>query len=204
MATARGEQRPPRRRDRARGDTGGRDLGGFGMVGVVMSLAVVSVLGVVAVAALGGNPVSSVSVPNLGGTGGASPPGAGGVIATAADTVAQQNLGTALSVADQTALSAGDYGNLDAAALVGAGSGVDFTSAASTSAAQVSVGVGGNGVTMATRSASGTCWFAWRSSATTWYGVEKGQLSCPAPALTGTPATGTGGIRWQQGAFPSP
>jgi hypothetical protein len=179
------------------------------MVGVLLSLAVVGVLAVIAVTALGGNPVS-VSVPNLGGTGGAGgaggagPAGAAGVVTVAGDTVAQQNLGTALSVADQAAVGAGDYANLDATTLAAQGSGVDFTSAASTSAAQVSVAAGGNGVTMATRSASGTCWLAWRSSATTWYGVEKGRPSCPAPALTGAPTTGPGGIHWQQGAFPSP
>ncbi len=69
-------------------------------------------------------------------------------------------------------------------------------------------GSGGSGtVTLAARSANGTCWLVWRGDGSaTWYGAQTGLPSCTAPALAAAPSAGpvsASGIGWQQGSFPS-
>ncbi len=193
---------------------------GVGMIGLIASLAVLAVLAVVAVTALGGQTTGISGLPTLprpsSGSGakdsGGSPttsPGPGALIAGAGDIVAQQNLNAALSLADQVALTSGGYGDVDAADLSAADARGLFTSGPSMGTGQINVdGAGGTdgGVALTVRSASGACWFVWRSSSATWYGVgvSAPRPSCAAPALPGPPAAGSyDGVEWQSGAFPS-
>lgn len=89
------------------------------MISLTASIAILGVLAVIAVTSLGGTPTATVGgsganpldlsvAASVGG--GAAPAVPGGLIDHAGDTVAQQNLSSALSVVDQVALTAGGYG----------------------------------------------------------------------------------------------
>ncbi len=62
-------------------------------------------------------------------------------------------------------------------------------------------------VTLAVRSADGTCWLAWRGDGSaTWYGAQSHVASCTAPALSSPPSPGpvsASAIGWQSGTFPA-
>ncbi len=206
------------------GAGGGED--GLGMLGLVASLAILAVMALIAVTSLNGLPTTKagkgdspvevlpggqVAIGNSGATGGAGNAVAGapsGLVAQTGDTVAQTNLTSALSAVDQAALSAGGYGDVTVASLAAESRGDPFTSGPSTTTGQMSlVAAGGasGGVTLAVHSASGTCWFVWRSNAVTWYGAQTGHSACQAPALPSAPAAShvsNGSIGWQSGSFP--
>lgn len=68
-------------------------------------------------------------------------------------------------------------------------------------------GGGAGGTTLAIRSSSGTCWFAYLGGGGDWYGAQTGQPSCTAPALVSVPAAGpvsSTAIGWHPGKFPAP
>ena len=193
------------------------DQRGFGLVGLIASMAILGLLAVIAVKSIPtgtanapgiapiGHPVAAANT-----DGGATPAVPGGLISQAGDTAAQEDLRSALAVVDQTTITSGGYGKVDVSSLALQDRGIPFTAGPSTSASQMSVVAAGGtdgGVTLAVRSASGTCWFVWTSSAATWYGVETGRASCAAPALGKAPVAGAGGngvIGWQPGTFPAP
>ncbi len=204
------------------GAGGGED--GIGMLGLVASLAILAVMALIAVNSLNGLPTKvgkgdspvealpggQVAIGDSGAAGGDGDAVAGApseLVAQAGDTVAQTNLTAALSVVDQAALSAGGYGEVTVASLAGESRGDPFTSGPSTTTAQMSLSAAGGangGVTLAVHSASGTCWFVWRSSTATWYGAQTGHSACQAPALASAPApshASNGSIGWQSGSF---
>jgi hypothetical protein len=179
----------------------------MGLVGLVVIVAVLAGMVAIAVVAVG----SSTSLPSVasstGGTGGVTPSGGiGGLAAGAGDEVAQQNLSGALAAADQVALGGSGYGAVDASALAVSTRGLHYVSGSSTGADVVSVAPSpaGGSLTLAVRSASGTCWLAWRSASTTWYGKEPAGAGCAAPTLAGAPGAGAapGGVVWHQGSYP--
>jgi hypothetical protein len=178
----------------------------MGLAGLVVVVAVLAGMAVVAVVAVGG----TTSVPSVttaaGATGGSAAAGIGGLVSGAGDEVAQQNLSSALAAADQVALGGGGYGAVDATALAASTRGLRYVAGTSTAADTVSVApvAAAGAVAMAVRSTSGTCWSAWRSAATTWYGRGRPGGPCAAVATATPPAagSGSGGTVWQQGSFP--
>jgi hypothetical protein len=196
---------------------------GFGLVGLLMTMAILALLVVVAVKAIPSGPTSTsglspydvpggaanvvggASASNSGGAVVATP---NGLIAQAASEAAQASLGTVLPAVDQVATGSGGYGDITVSALQGSVRGASFTAGPSTGASLIGVaaaGGGSGGVALAVRDASGTCWFVWRSNAATWYGAQTGRPSCTAPAQATAPtasAVGSGSIGWQSGSFP--
>jgi hypothetical protein len=194
---------------------------GFGMVSLVLSLAVVAVGGAIGGTVLLGG--SSGSNDGLGS-------GAGSPANRAYDIAAESTLSTAQSTV-QTAATTTGYGSITAQSLEFDEPSVQFTSGPSTSDNQVSVasfggqpGAGSSGsipsvggasssgsVTLATFSNStsgqGSCLFVWMTEGTTWYGAESDQSSCAAPSLASAPQAGapsSSAIGWAQNAFPNP
>ncbi len=195
---------------------------GFGMIGLVLSLAVVAVGG-----AVGGTMMMGGSSSNDGlGSGAGSPAN------RAYDVGAESTLETAQS-AVETAATTGGYSGITAQSLEFDEPSLDFTSGASTNNATVSVatssggasgigqlpvqGVGGTGtssggsVTLAAYSDSttgtGSCLYVWMTSGATWFGAEENQTSCTAPDLSQAPSPGSpspSSIGWQQGTYPNP
>jgi len=180
------------------------------MTGLLVSLLVVAAMAGASVTALsfdGGGTGPAVRLPSASGS--AARPSAGGVVDEAADIAAQQNLDTASSVVEQAAVSAG-YAHVTPAALQGVARQLTFTNGASPDDQQVSVAAssspGTGSVTLALRSDSGTCFFIWTSSASTWFGTEPDAPSCAAAPLSAPPppsSPGPGHLGWQQGSFPS-
>lgn len=195
------------------------------MISLLASVVILGVLSLIAVKSLDGLPTSangkgalSVVLPGgpvaTGGATSASNDGAqsavpGGLISQTGDTVTQQNLDSAMAVVDQEAAStSGDYGAVTIASLAGQVRGEPFISGPSTTASQISFAAAGGadgGVTLAVRSASGTCWYLWRSATATWFGASTGQASCTAPALASapSPSANDGTILWQANSFPT-
>jgi hypothetical protein len=66
---------------------------------------------------------------------------------------------------------------------------------------------GAGAVTMAARSADGTCWLVWRGSGSaTFYGAQTHLSTCTAPAISAAPVPGpvsSSAIGWQEGSFPT-
>ncbi len=131
---------------------------------------------------------------------------------------AQQTLSTALSDVSTAAAGAGGYGSITPSELSGSEPSDTFVAGPSSSSSTVSVAVspgqpegamGGpsGSITLADRSADGTCWLLWKSAGATWYGAQTQLSSCTAPALATAPAPGpvsSSSIGWAQGTFPSP
>jgi hypothetical protein len=195
---------------------------GFGMIGLVLSLAVVAVGG-----AIGGTVL-------LGGSGSNSElgDGTGSPANKAYDIAAETTLETAQTAVETAATTSG-YSGISAQSLEFDEPSLDFTAGASTNNTTVSVatsaggasssgqlpsqGVGaagsssGGSVTMASYSSStsgtGSCLFVWMTSGSTWFGAEEGQSSCTAPALAQAPVTSapsSSSIGWSQGSYPNP
>lgn len=176
-----------------------------------MTLLVLAIMAAGSLAALslgGGGGGPAVTVPAQSGSGSGSQLSAGGVVDQAADIAAEQNLDTALDVVQQAALSS-SYGRLSVGTLEGADRQLAFTSGASSDDDQASLAIsaspGSGSVTLAMRSESGTCFFAWTTTGSTWFGTEPDAPSCAATALGAPPAPsdpGPGRVGWQQGSFP--
>jgi hypothetical protein len=195
---------------------------GFGMIGLVLSLAVVAVGG-----AVGGTFLLGSSGSN-GGLGS----GTGSPADKAYDIAAETTLETAQSAVETAATTIG-YSGISAQSLEFDEPSLDFTTGASTNNTTVSVatspggasgagqlpvqGVGttgtssGGSVTMASYSDStsgaGSCLFVWMTSGSTWFGAEENQTSCRAPALAQAPVASnpsSSSIGWAQGSYPSP
>ncbi len=190
---------------------------GFGMIGLVLSLAVVAVGG-----AIGGTFL-------LGGSGSNNGLSANGSPANRAyDIAAESTLETAQSAVETVVTTVG-YSGITVQSLAFDEPSVDFTSGASNSNTTVSVassqggsangggGLGdmgttsGGSVTLATfsnsASGSGSCLFVWMTSGSTWFGAEVDQTSCTAPSLSQAPQSATpssSSIGWTQGSFPNP
>ena len=195
---------------------------GFGMIGLVLSLAVVAVGG-----AIGGTVLLGGSGSNDGlGSGAGSPAN------KAYDIAAESTLETAQSAVETAATTTG-YSGISAQSLEFDEPSLDFTSGASTSDTTVSVAtsdagavnpgqapaqsLGGTGstsggsVTLASysnsTSGSGSCLYVWMTSGSTWFGAEEDQTSCPAPVLSQAPQPGapsSSSIGWAQGTYPNP
>ncbi len=203
-------------------DHGGEPDAGFSMIATALSMLATALL----VALLLGTTLDSGNS-TTSSTGVAGAPG----VAEADDYVAQQALTTALSSSGAAVASAGVGGT---AGLSAADPSVSFTTGPSTNASTISVAqstagstgdqgipgiadsgvagaTGGNGgagsISLADRSADGTCWVVWRSSGSaTFYGAETGQSNCTAPVLSSAPGVGpvsSSAIGWQQGSFPA-
>lgn len=194
----------------------GRDGAGFGLVGLVGTLLVLGALVAIAVASvntLSGGQSPSTDLPTSsaasgGGSGGGS--GLGGEVGIAADLAAQQNLQAAVTAAQQVAITSGNS-SAGLSTLQAAERGLRFVSGPSSDEETVSVaesaGVGGGGsVTLAVRSTSGTCWYAWVGAGTSWFGAEPDSKSCVAEPLSTAPSAGSpapGVVGWRQGGFPA-
>jgi hypothetical protein len=183
------------------------DERGMGLVGLVVVVAVLAGMVAIAVVAVGSTSSLPAATGSTAGTGGTTHSGGiGGLAAGAGDEVAQQNLSGALAAADQVAVSGDGYGVAGVAALAASTRGLHYVGGPSTGAEVVSVAPSpaGGSVTMAVHSASGTCWLAWRSAATTWYGKGPAGTGCAAVAMSSPPTAGTapGGVRWRQGSYP--
>lgn len=194
---------------------------GFGMVGLVLSLAVVAIGGAIGGTALLGG---SGSVNNGLGAGSGSPAN------KAYDIAAESTLETAESAVETVATTSG-YSGINASSLAFDEPSVKFTSGPSTDDMSVSVaastqsgapgsapglGAGGAGssaasVTLASYSSStsgtGSCLFVWMTTGTTWFGAEADQTSCTAVAMDSAPVAGAPSatsIGWAPTTFPSP
>ena len=167
------------------------------MIATMLSMVAVALLVAVLLSSTlhsGGN--SSTSVSNA--------PG----VAEADALQAQQSLTTALSATGAALAQAGGFGGVSASALASSDPSISFVNGASSSPIVVSVGADSQGgsVTLADRSADGTCWLVWKSAGATWYGAQTHLASCSAPAFGSPPATGpvtSTAIGWQQGSFPA-
>ena len=183
---------------------------GLGLVGLLVSLAVLGMLAGVSLLALGGGGAGpAVTLPGEGnGAGGSAvSSGSGGAVALAADEAAQANLRAALDALAQTAAVNG-YGSVTVSDLEGTMRGVTFVSGPSTAASVLSLTTdpAAGAVSMAALAASGTCWLTWTTAATTSFGAEPKAATCVAPALAEPPAAGSpapGHIGWQAGSFPA-
>ncbi len=193
---------------------------GFGMIGLVLSLAIVAIGG-----AIGGTFLLGGSGSNDGlGSGAGSPAN------RAYDVVAETTLETAQSAVETAATTTG-YSGINAQSLAFDEPSLDFTSGASTSNTTVSVatssgggagtgqlpgqGLGGAAssasVTLASysdsTSATGSCLYVWMTTGSTLFGAEEDQTSCTAPALAQAPATSSpssSSIGWAEGTYPNP
>jgi hypothetical protein len=192
---------------------------GFGMIGLVLSLAVVAIGG-----AIGGTALLGGSGSGNGGLG----TGNGSPANRAYDIAAESTLETAESAVETVATTSG-YSGISASSLEFDEPSVKFTSGASTSDTTVSVAdsatgtapgqappVGGSvsstgSVTLAAYSQStsgnGSCLFVWMTTGATWFGAESNQTSCTATAIASAPSAGTPSataIGWAQTTFPNP
>jgi hypothetical protein len=196
---------------------------GFGMIGLVISLAIVAVGGAVGGTMLlgsGGNSNDGL------GTGAGSPAN------KAYDIVAETTLTTAES-AVQTAATTTGYGTISAQSLAFDEPSIRFTSAASNADTTVSVATsgglatipgdtsiqavvggassGGGSVTLAAfsqrTSGIGSCLYVWMTTGATWFGAEPGQTTCAAASLSTAPTAGlptSTSIGWSSTTFPTP
>ncbi len=186
---------------RETGTCTGRGAGdhGFSMVATLIALVAAALV----TALLIGSTLHSSANPHAGVT---NAPG----VAAAGSLEAQQALSTGLTAADTAAASQGGYGSLDASSLSASEPSITFVSGPSSNPSTVSLSIvtdGSGSITLADRSADGTCWLVWRSTGSpTWYGAQTGLASCTAPALAGAPTPGAvsaTAIGWQQGGFPA-
>lgn len=182
---------------------------GLGLVGLLVSVAVLGAVAAVSVVALGGGgPTATLPKNVAGGAGASSGSGVIGAVALAADESAQENLRAALDALAQVAAVNG-YSAITASDLQSALRGVTFTPGSSTSASVISLtadAASGGGVGMAALSSSGTCWLTWTAGAVTYFGAERRAATCSAPALAGPPAPSapaSGRVGWQAGSFPA-
>jgi hypothetical protein len=139
-------------------------------------------------------------------------------VAEADGLQAQEALSTGLSAASTAAAGAGGYGTITPGELSGSEPSATFVSGPSSNPSTISIAVspglqmgvtGGpsGSITLADRSADGTCWLVWRSAEATWYGAQTDLSSCTAPAMATAPSPGSvssSSIGWAQGTFPSP
>jgi hypothetical protein len=193
---------------------------GFGMIGLVLALAVVAVGGAVGGTALLGG--SSSSDNGLGA-------GVGTPANRAYDIAAESTLETAESAVETVGTTSG-FSGITASSLEFDEPSVKFTAGSTTSDTSVSVAgsstsssaagqapaLGGSAssagsVTLAAYSEStsgnGSCLFVWMTTGATWFGAEANQTSCTATALASTPTAGTPSatsIGWAKSTFPSP
>jgi hypothetical protein len=194
---------------------------GFGMIGLVLSLAVVAIGGAIGGTALLGGSGSS---DNALGTGAGSPAN------KAYDIAAESTLETAESAVQTVATTSG-YSTINAQSLAFDEPSVQFTSGASKSDTSVSVAASssqtgspgqapslgatgaatGGSVTLAaysnSTSGAGSCLFVWMTSGATWFGAEADQTSCTAVTLTSAPTAGAPSsttIGWAESTFPTP
>jgi hypothetical protein len=183
---------------------------GLGLIGLLVSLAIIGILAVVAIKSLSGTTNSlkadtRTPEPEFHTTAPSTPTQ---VIASSADEVAQANLQAALTLADDFSLAEGGYGDISVPVLADKSSPGAFTSSASTRVSDLSVaaaGGAGGGVMFAARSADGACWLVWRSDTTTVFGVKRDHSPCIAIALPGLPALSMQphtATLWQHGSFP--
>lgn len=131
---------------------------------------------------------------------------AGGAIGATAVLAAEQNLDAALTVVQQQAVLSG-YNGLDPSELAGSARGLSFTSGPTTNDSDVSMASApsaGGSVTLAARSATGECFYAWVNSSATWFGTGPDASSCQASALNAAPSASSAasGINWRAGSFP--
>jgi hypothetical protein len=196
---------------------------GFGMIGLVISLAIVAVGGAVGgTMLLGGGGSSDTGL----GTGAGSPAN------KAYDIVAETTLETAESAVQTVATTTG-YGTISAQSLAFDEPSVHFTQAASNADTTVSVATsggqaatpgdtsiqavvggassGGGSVTLAafsqSTSGTGSCLYVWMTTGATWFGAEPGETACTAVALSTAPAAGpptSATIGWSSTTFPTP
>lgn len=191
---------------------------GFGMVGLVLTLAIVGVGGAIGgTALLGGSGDSGL------GTGNGSPAN------KAYDIAAESTLETAQSAVETVATTSG-YSGISASSLEFDEPSVKFTPGPTTSDTSVSVADSATGstapgqaptlggavspagsVTLAAYSEStsgnGSCLFVWMTTGATWFGAEADQTSCTATAMASAPTAGTPSatsIGWGQTTFPNP
>jgi hypothetical protein len=182
------------------------DSAGFSMIATVLSLVATALL----VALLLSTTLHSGSSSN------ASISNAPGV-AEADGLQAQQALSTGLTAASTAAAGAGGYGAITPSELSGSEPSITFVAGPSSNSSTISVAVnsgqeeaaGGpsGSITLADRSADGTCWLVWKSAEATWFGAQTSLSSCTAPAMTEAPTPGSvssSSIGWAQGTFPSP
>ncbi len=170
---------------------------GFGLVSIVISLAIVAILSVVALKSFAAT------------TGSASgPQGLHTSVDQAYDVAAQSALSSAMQNVRDGAISNGAVSASDLGQY-------GVTAGASTSASDVAGavappdGAGGalgyGSVTLAAQAKSGTCWYVWFSSSSTWFGVLPDATTCVALSMPEAPTPGApspGTIGWQQGSFP--
>lgn len=126
-------------------------------------------------------------------------------VGTADDLSAQQALSTSLTAAGPAAAAAGGYGAITAGALETADPSITYTSGPTNSSSTVSVATSSAGVTLVTRSATGSCWSVWDGGSGVWYGEQTNVSSCTAQALGAPPTAGpvsSSAIGWQQAGFP--
>jgi hypothetical protein len=173
---------------------------GFGVLSIVISLGIVAILSVVALKSFAGT---------TGATAGAQ--GLHGSVNQAYDVAAQSTLSTAMQNVRDGALSNGEVSASDLGQY-------GVTTGSSTSASVVSGAVAPSGdtadaggaagygsVTLAAQAKSGTCWYVWFSSSSTWFGVQPDATTCEASAMPEAPAPARPSpttIGWQQGSFP--
>jgi hypothetical protein len=174
--------------------------GGFGLVGIVISLLIVALLSVGALKAFAS------------GTGtGAGSSALKPTVDEAYDVQAQSALSSAMQNVRDGAISNGGFSGSDLAqegVTTGpSGSPADVSGAVADTDATggVTSPLGPGSVTLAAESKSGTCWFVWFSTSATWYGFEPDATSCQAEPMTSPPSASVGSPGtpgWQQGSFP--
>ncbi len=123
---------------------------------------------------------------------------------TNSDTISMAVTSASGGQAGVSGASVGSDGGVSGGA--GGAGGIADGVAGEGSAGGVGTGAGSGTVTLADRSADGTCWLAWKGAGgSTWYGAETGLASCTAPAISSTPSPGpvsSSSIGWKQGSFP--
>jgi hypothetical protein len=196
---------------------------GFGMVGLVITLAIVAVgFAIGGTVFLGGSSSSNSDS----GTGSGSP------VNRAYDVVGETTLETAESAVQTVATTAG-FGGMSAQTLGFDEPSIHFVAGPTSSDTTVSVGgqsavpgatpttsiqsvlgsagSSGGSVILATYSdnlsGTGSCLFVWMTTGATWFGAESDQTSCTATSLTSAPqpsAVTSTSIGWSSGSFPTP
>ena len=174
---------------------------GFGLLGTVISLMVLALLSVGALKAFAGGAGAGSGAQALGAS-----------VTKAYDIEAQSNLSTAVQNARDGAITNGGLSGLDLTAYgvtAGPSSSPDEVSGAEANSSNTSSdfgsSLGSGSVTLAAKSKSGTCWFAWFAASATWFGAEPDATSCGAQPMAAAPTPGPaspGTIGWQLGSFP--
>jgi Tfp pilus assembly major pilin PilA len=182
------------------------DQSGFGLVSIVISLGIVAILSVVALKSFAGTTGSAAGAQGL-----------HAPVDQAYDVAAQSTLSSAMQNVRDGALSngamsasdLGQYGVITGAST--SASEVSGAVAPSGASASAGAGAGAGGapgygsVTLAAQAKSGSCWYVWFSSSSTWFGVQPDATTCVAAAMPEAPTPGApspGAIGWQQGSFP--